>query len=83
MRLAKITKGRYWGIFKTVSLVADGRKYHRQELIISLKGSIPEEEAIALLKDLEEDRAEVRKDRFGHKYVHERDTTIIKKDKDS
>lgn len=73
MRVAKITKGRYWGIFRTVSLVADGRKYHRQELVISLKGYVTEEGARALLRDLEEGKAEVCKDGFGHKYVHYRD----------
>ena len=71
MRLVKYREGKYWYILKTVSLKADGRTYHREEFIIGLRGSIPKEEAMALLRDLEEGKAEVRKDRFGHKYVYE------------
>jgi len=70
LRLTSYRGGEYWGIIKHFSVAVDGRKYYKQEFLINLRGSIPEEEAKALLRDLEEGRAEVCKDRFGHKYVH-------------
>jgi hypothetical protein len=68
MRLVKNVKG-YWGILKDVSLEVDGVRYWRQKFIIGL-GVISKDSAMALLKDLEDGRAEVREDEFGHKFIH-------------
>lgn len=69
MRLVSYRGGRYWGIVEDVTVQVDGRNYHRQRFLINLRGTISEDEARALLIALEEGKAKVCADRFGHKYV--------------
>lgn len=73
MRLVKYRHGKYWGIVEDIIIEVDGDKYRRQRFVINLPGSISEEDAQILLKDLEQGKAEVHVDRFGHKYVVEAD----------
>jgi len=70
MRVVKYRHGKHWGIVEDATIEINGSKYYRQKFLINLPG-VSQEDAEALLTDLQEGRAEIRRDRVGHKYIGE------------